>query len=116
MENVKMSTIEVFGVKSSLGIAIDAMITNKIMYGKTVRTRKRSRVEDCVDIEEVNETLKILLKTTNELNQKDQLLEENHCLKIEMAELKKAQIKNSAAPITPSPSYASVAGKQLKSN
>lgn len=79
------------------------------------RPRKRSRVEDGIDqslIEGIHRTLSLLLKTTNELNDKvDKLVTENQSLKVQIAELKKSQIINPTVTHTVLPTYASTAAK-----
>lgn len=79
------------------------------------RPRKRSRVEDGIDqslIEGINRTLSLLLKNTNELNDKvDKLMAENQSLKVQIAELKKSQIINPTVADSVRPTYASTAAK-----
>lgn len=90
--------------------------------GTNLRSRKRSRVDEGVDlylIEEMNLTLGLLLKTTNELNQKvDQLLSENQCLKSEIEKLKQSQVINADTVVSHSTTstYASVTSTNKPNN
>lgn len=74
--------------------------------GKQTRPRKRSRVDDYIDqdlIEGMNETLKILLQNTEELNKKmDILIAENQSLKTEIAKLKEVKSNSDTTPIASS--------------
>lgn len=78
------------------------------------RPRKRSRIDDLEDqsvVDGINYTLSILVKTTNDLNEKvDKLLEENKMLKMEIASLRsQPTVNDSQNQTVPNISYATVA-------